>query len=89
MHVCLYVCLYVCKSVWLSVCCLSMCMSLCLSVCLYACSYVYIFVCQNEGFIGTLCACCETCQTILAPESSKSVNVQKVSQTDQMILGGS
>ena len=41
-------------------------------------------VCQNEGLIGTLCAC----QTILALESWKSVNVQKVSQTDRMVLGG-
>ena len=45
-------------------------------------------VCQNEGLIGTLCACCETCQTIFAPESLKSVIVQKVSQTDRMVLVG-
>ena len=43
-------------------------------------------VCQNQGLIEILCACCETCQTILAPESWKSVNVQKVSQTDQWFL---
>ena len=45
--------------------------------------------CQNEGLIGTLCTCFETCQTILATESWKSVNVQKVSQTDRMVLCGS
>ena len=64
-------------------------MSVCLSVCLYACQYVYMCVCQNESFIGTLFACCETCQTILAPESWKSENVQKGSQTNRMVLGGS
>ena len=58
--------------------CQSVCLSACLSVCLSACKYVYMCVCQNEGFIGALCACCETCQTILAPESWKFVNVQKV-----------
>ena len=63
--------------------------NVCLSVCLYACKIVYKCVCQNEGLIGILCACCETCQTILASESWKSVNVQKVPQTDQMVLGGS
>ena len=46
-------------------------------------------VCQNEGLIRTLCACCETFQTILELESWKSVKVQKVSQTDRMVLGGS
>ena len=64
-------------------------MSVSLSVCLFACTYVYMCVCQNEGLTGTLCACCETYQTILAPESWRSVNVQKVSQTDQMVFGGS
>ena len=64
----------------------NVCLSVCLSVCLYACKFVYMCVCQNEGLIGTLCACCQTCQTILAPESWKSVNVQKVSQTDRIIL---
>ena len=46
-------------------------------VCLPVCRYVYtcMCVCPNEGLIGTLCACCETCQTILAPESWKSVSV--------------
>ena len=63
--------------------------NVCLSVCLSACEYVYMCICQNEGLIGTLSACCQTCQTILAPESLKSENVQKVSQTDQMVLGGS
>ena len=47
---------------------------------------MYICVCMsNEGLIGTLCACCETCQTILVPESWKSVNVKKVSQTDRIV----
>ena len=64
----------------------------CLSVCLYVCKYLYTYymcVCPNEGLIGTLCACCETILTILAPESAKSVSVQKVLQTDAMVLGGS
>ena len=55
---------------------------------MHGCKYVYKCVCQNEGLIGTLCACCETCQTILAPESWKSVNVQKVPQSDRMVFGG-
>ena len=85
---------YVCLSVHLSDCmcvcvCVCVCLSVCLSVGLHVSMYVYMCVCQNEGLIGTLCACCETYQTILAPESWKSVNVQKVSQTDQMVLGGS
>ena len=58
-------------------------------VCLCVGRYVYtsMCVCPNEGLIGTLCACCETCQTILA--SWKSASVQKVSQTDRMLLSGS
>ena len=51
--------------------------------------YVCMYVCPNEDLIETHCACCEKCQTILAPESWKSVNVQKVLQTDGMVLGGS
>ena len=67
------------------------CLSVYLSVCLYVCKFVYTCMCvrPNEGLIGTLCACCETCLTILAPEPWKSVSVQKVSQTDGMVLGGS
>ena len=65
---------------------MSVCLSVCLSVCRYA--YTCMCVCPNEGLIGTLCACCETCQTILAPESCKSVSVQKVSQTGRMVFGG-
>ena len=54
-----------------------------LGACVRAC------VCPNEGLIRTLCACCETCQTILAQESGKSVSVvQKVSQTDGRFLAG-
>ena len=41
----------------------------------------------NEGLIATLCACCETCQKILASESWKSVSAQKVSQTNRMVWG--
>ena len=58
-----------------------------MSVRLYVC--MYVCMCPNEGLIGTLCACCETCQTILAPETWKSVSVKKVSQTDGMVLGRS
>ena len=79
MYVCMYVCMSVCLSVCLSV---QTRLSVCLSVCMYACKNVYMCVCQIEGLIVTLCACCETCQTILASESWKSVNVEKVSQTD-------
>ena len=61
----------------------------CLSVRLSDCMYVYKCVCPNEGLIGTLCACCETCQTILTPEYWKSVSVQKVSQTDEIVSEGS
>ena len=81
--------MYVSTSVCLSVCLfLFFCLSVCPFVCLFACKYVYIRACQNEGLIVTLCACCETSLTILAPESWKSVNVQKVSQTDRMVFGG-
>ena len=51
--------------------------------CVLACVY------PNGGLIRTLCACCETCQTILAPESWKSVGVaQKVSKTDGKFWAG-
>ena len=63
----------------------------CLSVCLSVCKYVYtrMCVCPNNGFTGTLCACSETCQAMFAPESLKSWSIQKVSQTNGMVLGGS
>ena len=64
-----------------------MCVYVCMIVCV--CVYACVRVCPNEGLIGILCACCETCQTILAPESWKCVNVQKVSQTNGIVPGGS
>ena len=85
-HVSVHECVSICMQTPMSV-CLSVCLSVRLSVCKYL--YTCMCVCLNEGLIGTLCACCETCLTILAQESSKSVSVQKVSQTDGMVLGGS
>ena len=60
-------------------------------VCLSVCRYVLtcMCVCPNEDLIGKLCTCCVTCQTILALEFWMSVSVQKVSQTDRLVLGGS
>ena len=61
-----------------------------LSVCLSGCKFVYtcMCVCPNEGLIGTLCACCETCLTILAPESWKSVSVRKGRRLMEWFLAG-
>ena len=52
----------------------------------YVRMYVCMYVCSNEGSVGILCACCVTCQTILAPEYWKSASVKKVSQTDEKVL---
>ena len=71
--------------------CVCVCVCVRVRACVRACVCVYgrmgacvrACVYPNEGLIRTLCACSETCQTILAPESWKSVSVvQKVSQTD-------
>ena len=47
--------------------------------------YVCIYICVRDKLEQSVHAV-KKCQTILAPESWKSVSVQKVSQTDQMVL---